>query len=59
MSKGAHDIFTIVINFKNRIGCQKHITIGLFEASKALGQALANNLKNILEQYGLTKKSPM
>jgi hypothetical protein len=37
----------------------KHITIGLFEASKALRQALANNIKNLLEQYGLTKKSPV
>jgi hypothetical protein len=34
----------------------KHITIGLFEDSKASRQTLANNFKNLLKQYGLTKK---
>ncbi len=34
----------------------KHITIGLIEAFKTLGQTLANNIKNLLKQYGLTKK---
>jgi hypothetical protein len=33
----------------------KHITIGLFEASKTLRQTLAKKLQIFLEQYGLTK----
>jgi hypothetical protein len=33
----------------------KHITIGLFEASKASRKILANNFQNLLGQYGLSK----
>ncbi len=53
MSRGAHDIFTLVINLKTWLGAKTYNW--LFDASKTLGQALANNLKNLLEQYGLTK----
>jgi hypothetical protein len=34
----------------------KHITIGLFKAFKTSGYELANNLKNLLKSYGLTKE---
>jgi hypothetical protein len=56
MSKGAHDIFSFVINF---LGCDwqpKHITIGLFEAIEITEQALANNLTKLFDQYGLRNK---
>jgi hypothetical protein len=33
----------------------KHITIGLFETFETLGQTLTRILKNLLEQYGLTR----
>jgi len=44
MFKGAHDIFAFVINFLRFDSQPKQITIGLFEATKPIGQALANNL---------------
>jgi hypothetical protein len=35
----------------------KHITIGLFKAFETSRHELANNLKNLFKQYGLTKKT--
>jgi hypothetical protein len=32
------------------------MTIGLFEATKTISQALAINMKKLLDQYGLRKK---
>jgi hypothetical protein len=32
------------------------MTIGLFEATKNIGQALAKNLTKLLDKYGLKKK---
>jgi len=55
MSKGAHDIFGLVINFLG-FDLPKCVTIGLFEAIKTNGQALANNLTKLLDQYGLKNK---
>jgi hypothetical protein len=34
MSKGAHDIFALVINFLGSIEQPKQVTIGLFEDNK-------------------------
>ncbi len=56
MSKGAHDIFGLVINFLGFDWQPKHVTIGLFEAIKTNGQALANNLTKLFDQYGLRNK---
>jgi hypothetical protein len=47
MSKGAHDIFALVIK---KLGCNwqpKQVTIDLFETTKIIGQTLANNLTKI------------
>jgi len=56
MSKGAHDIFGLVINFLGSDWQPKHLTIGLFQAIKTNGQALTNNLRKLLDQYGLKNK---
>jgi hypothetical protein len=56
MSKGAYDIFALVINFLDENWQLKKVTIGLFEAIKTIGQALARNLKDFLDFYGLSKK---
>jgi hypothetical protein len=32
------------------------VTIGLFEATKTIGQALAKSLTKLLDKYGLRKK---
>jgi hypothetical protein len=41
MSKGAHDVFVLVINFLGSNWKPKHVTVGLFEAVKITRQALA------------------
>jgi len=56
MSKGAHDIFVLVINFLGSDWQPKQITIGLFEAIEITRQTLANNLTKLFDQYGLRNK---
>jgi hypothetical protein len=51
MSKGAHNIFALVINLLGFDWYLKQVTIGLFEATKIIDQALANNLTIFLDQY--------
>jgi hypothetical protein len=38
MSKGAYDVFALVINFLNNDWQPKHVTIGLFETKKQQGK---------------------
>jgi hypothetical protein len=47
MSKGAHDIFCLVINFLGFDWQPKQMTIVLFQATKTNGQSLATNLIKI------------
>jgi hypothetical protein len=54
MSKGAHDVFALMINFLNEGWQPQHITIGLFEANEIIG-AMARNLIELLDQYDLKK----
>jgi hypothetical protein len=56
MSKGAHDIFVLVIHFLGSHWQPKYVIIGLFEAIENIGQALVNNLTKLFNQYGLKKK---
>jgi len=56
MLKCAHDIFVFVINFLRFDSQPKQVTIGLFKAIKSTGQALANNLTKLFDQYGLKNK---
>ncbi len=44
MSKGAYDIFALVVKFLGTDWQPKHITIGLFEAMDTFGQTLAKDL---------------
>jgi hypothetical protein len=57
MSKGAHDVFELVINFLGNDWQLKHVTISLFEASETTWQALVKNLIDLLDKYGLRKKN--
>jgi hypothetical protein len=52
MSKWAHDIFFLVINFLKYDWETKQMTVGLFEATNTTSQVLANNLTKLLNQYG-------
>jgi hypothetical protein len=56
MLKGAYDIFALVINFLDKNWQPKKVTINLFEAKETIGQALARNLKELLDSYGLNNK---
>lgn len=56
MSKGARDIFALVVNLLGVDSQPKHVHIGLFEANETIGQALAKNLIKLLDTYGLKKK---
>jgi hypothetical protein len=56
MSKGTYDIFALVINFLDENWQPKKVTIGLFEIIKTTSQALARNLRKLLDSYGLGKK---
>jgi hypothetical protein len=56
MSKGAHDVFALVISFLNEEWKPQHITIRLFEANETIGQVMARNLIELLDQYNLRKK---
>jgi len=44
MSKGAHNIFALVVNFLRVDQQPKHVVIELFKANEIIEQALAKNL---------------
>jgi hypothetical protein len=48
MSKGAHDILTLVINLLGLIICQNIPTLEFFEAINTIGQTLAKHLIELL-----------
>ncbi len=48
-------IFLLLINFLGLDQQPKHVTIGLFEATKITNQALATNLTKLFDQYGFIK----
>jgi hypothetical protein len=56
ISKGAYDVFALVIIFLGKDWQPKHVTIGLFEMIETTCQALAKSLTNLLDKYGLMKK---
>jgi len=56
MSKGAHDVFILIIIFLRFDWKPKHVIFDLFEVAETIGQALAKNLINFLDAYGLRNK---
>jgi hypothetical protein len=56
MSKGAYDIFALVINFLDGNWKPRKVTIGLFETTETTSQTLARNLNELLDSYNLKKK---
>ncbi len=56
MSKGAHDVFILVIIFLGSNWKPKHVTFGLSKVPKITGQALARNLIELLDAYDLRNK---
>ncbi len=58
-SKGAHDIFALMINFLGVNWQPKHIMIELFETMDISKQAVANNLIELLENMVQRKKKSL
>lgn len=56
MYKGTHDVFTLVIIFLGFDLRPKHVTLSLFEATNTTRHALARNLIDLLNVYGLKNK---
>jgi hypothetical protein len=56
MSKGAHDIFALVINLLGFDWYLEQVTIYLFKATKTIGQALADNLTIFFLSIWIEKK---
>ncbi len=54
MSKGAHDIYALVIKNLGSNWQPKQVAIGFFEAIKTIGQTLV--LIKLFNQYGLKNK---
>jgi hypothetical protein len=57
MSKGAHNVFTEVINFLGANWRPKHVTIKLFEITEITRYVLVHNLIDLLKKYGLKEKN--
>jgi hypothetical protein len=57
MFEGVYEFFALVINFLSSDWQPKHVTIGLFEATKTTRQALAKSLIALLDNYGFFKKN--
>jgi hypothetical protein len=56
ISKGAYDVFTLIIIFLGSDWQPKYVTIGLFEEKETIGQAFVKNLTNLLDKCGSRKK---
>jgi hypothetical protein len=56
MSKGAYNMFALVIFFFSNDWQSKHVIIGFIQATKTTIQALTKSLTKLLSKYGLRKK---
>jgi hypothetical protein len=57
MSKGAHDVFIVVVNFLLNKWEAKHITIGLFEMFNITSATMAPRLQQLLDKFLFTQRS--
>jgi hypothetical protein len=56
MSKSAHDVFALVLNFLGFNWKPKQIILGLFEVVEITRKALIKNLIDLLDAYSLRNK---
>jgi hypothetical protein len=56
MSKGAHDVFAIVVNFLSNNFLAKHIITELFEVFDTSDVAMVPRLQQLLHKFFLTQK---
>jgi hypothetical protein len=56
MSRAIYDTFAAVVNFVDKSWVPQHVTMGLFDASKTSGVALAEIVKPLLRKFKLESK---
>ncbi len=56
MSKGARDVFDVVVNFISSDWEVKHVTIELFEVSNISSVVMVPKLQQLLDGFSLTQK---
>jgi hypothetical protein len=56
MSKGARDVFILVIIFLGSNWKPKHVTLGLVEAVETIRHVMIRNIIELLDAYGLRNK---
>jgi hypothetical protein len=56
MSKGAHDVFIVVVNFISSDWELNHVTIVLFEVMDTSGASMTTKLQKLLNKFSLTQK---
>lgn len=56
MSKGAHDIFVVVVNLISSDWEAKHVTITLFEVTDTSGVAMVSKFQELLNKFSLITK---
>jgi hypothetical protein len=56
MSKGAYDIFALVINVSRLDWKVKQMTIEMFATMETIDQTLTTNMIKLFDQYRLIKK---
>jgi hypothetical protein len=54
MSKGARDVFVVVVNFISSDWEAKHVMIRLFEVTNTSGVAMVSKLQKLLNKFSLT-----
>ncbi len=56
MSHGAHDTFAMIVSFINNLWEPTHVIVGIFEVHNTIGVAIANQVKVLLDIFGLLNK---
>jgi hypothetical protein len=57
MFRGGHDTFSMVVSFINNLWKHTYVTVGIFEMHNIADVAMANQVKVLLDSFGLLTKS--
>ncbi len=56
MFHGGHDIFPMVVNFIDNLWEPTHVIVVIFEVHNTIGVAITNQVKVLLDVFGLLNK---
>jgi hypothetical protein len=56
MSHGGHDTFAMVVSFINNLWEPTHVIVGIFEVHNTIDVAITNQVKVLLDFFGLFDK---